>query len=253
MDPVVPQEVPQESPPKESAPVDDYLAMARGYLVRIAAVGGAMNVIGREKAIGWMHPEYALRAARAAKRARTEGINASCSSAYRPYGLGIGGFANKRNSRHTFGLACDWAGIGSPGSNSAKRFYQIAKEEGLCNPYGPYNRAEWNHYQLDCGKIVPLGHPIQKTITAKGPIKPETMWTVAASLIGKVRDTAELGLQSAKALIAMTQSVPQITKIAYVEKPKHRVTKVKRKKTRYARHKAKTKEEPVNWTAMGNT
>ena len=215
---------------------EEAIRLSRQYLVRIASAGGTMEMVGRDKSIGWMHPEYVLRAARIAKRARAEGIHASCASAYRPYGLGIGGFHNKRNSRHTFGLACDWADIGGPGSRTAIRFYQIAKEEGLCNPYGPHNRAEWNHYQLDCGKIVPLNNRIQKTVNAKGPINPESMWKAGEQLVGGIKSTIVAGLNSIKGMAIIQPATAEPIKIAQRSKKKghHHIKIVKKKHNKYA-------------------
>jgi hypothetical protein len=39
--------------------------------------------------------------------------------AYRPPAFGVGGFSDKFNSLHTYGLAVDMRGIGRPGSRSA--------------------------------------------------------------------------------------------------------------------------------------
>jgi len=213
--------------PAEEEPADP-VHLARAALIAIAQPGGTMSRIGREKAIGWLHPEYALRAARAAKRARAEGIAASCASAYRPYGLGVGGFKNKRHSRHTFGTACDWTGIGKPGSRAARRFHVIASQEGLCNPYGPNHRAEWNHYQLGCRKLVPLAHPVQRTVSAKGPIDPEQMWRLTNQLLGGVTDTLAFGLASARSVVALAPPAAKTSKVA-----KRKTGK--RPKTRYAR------------------
>jgi hypothetical protein len=205
----LPQE--PETPPPET---QDPVLLARAILIETARPGGTMSMIGRDKAIGWLHPEYALRAARITRRARAEGIKASCASAYRPFGLGIGGFKNKRHSRHTFGTACDWTGIGKPGSKTALRFHRIASEEGLCNPYGPRHRAEWNHYQLGCAKKVPLGHPLQRTVNARGPVDLDAMWRLTGSLIGGVTDTVAFGLASAQSVVALALPVAKTGKTA---------------------------------------
>jgi hypothetical protein len=41
-------------------------------------------------------------------------------SAYRPPAFGVGGFSDKFNSLHTYGLAVDMRGIGTPGSAEAE-------------------------------------------------------------------------------------------------------------------------------------
>jgi len=223
----LPQEAPSPEAPDPRSGTSPVL-LARAILIETARPGGSMSRIGRDQAIGWLHPEYVLRAARLTKRARAEGIKASCASAYRPYGLGIGGFKNKRHSRHTFGTACDWTGIGKSGSKTALRFHRIASEEGLCNPYGPRHRAEWNHYQLGCAKLVPLGHPLQRTVNAKGPVDLDAMWRLTATLIGGVTDTVAFGLASAQSVVALALPAAKTSKVA-----KRKTGK--RPKTRYAR------------------
>ena len=72
-------------------------------------------------------------------------------ASFRPIGrpaFGIGGFGDKFNSLHSYGLAADMTGIGGPGSRFARLWQDIVRRVGLYLPYGPDNRAEFNHTQL---------------------------------------------------------------------------------------------------------
>jgi hypothetical protein len=160
-------------------------------------------------------------------------------SAYRPPAFGVGGFADKFNSLHSYGLAVDLTGIGSPGSRQSKLWHRIAARHGVICPYGPSNRVEWNHCQPTRVKMVVRGNPLRRTITARGPIDLEVMWRVAGRVIGGVKGAAERVV--AGAAKAVTPKPAQATKVAKAKKPAKRVklAKVKKRKhghVRVARH-----------------
>lgn len=169
------------------------LAQDRGYLVATARVGGTMARLGPPKAIGLLHPVFARRLASAVREARESGLpHAGVTSAYRPPGLGVGGFRDKFNSLHAYGLAVDMYGIGEPGSRQSKLWNRIANANGLYNPYWASKRAhqrrvEWNHYQPTGMTVVVRGAPLRSTITARAPKSPEVMWRVADALIDRRR------------------------------------------------------------------
>jgi hypothetical protein len=159
----------------------------RSYLVETARPGTTMTWQGVEVAIDRLHPEFVHRLARAIREARNAGLPfAGIFSAYRPPVFGIGGFADKFNSLHSYGLAVDMVGIGVPGSDQAKLWHQIANRHGLSCPYGPLNRTEWNHCQPTRVKIILGDHPLRETISAKGPISLQDMFEVGNSLIEEV-------------------------------------------------------------------
>ena len=67
-----------------------------------------MTLQGAELAIGRLHPEFVVRLANAIREARSAGLPfAGVFSAYRPPAFGVGGFSDKFNSLHTYGLAVD--------------------------------------------------------------------------------------------------------------------------------------------------
>jgi hypothetical protein len=148
---------------------------AKAYLIATATPGYTMTRQGAEVAIGRLHPGFAVKLAETVRRAREEGMaGAGVFSAYRPPAFGIGGFRDKFDSLHSYGLAADITGIGRAGSPSAHRWHQIVLEVGLYLPYGPDHRVEFNHTQFIPPRIAP--RELRETIMADGPIDLRTMW-----------------------------------------------------------------------------
>jgi hypothetical protein len=184
--PTVPVPVPlpkelDEQIPKEVL-VRQQVDAARRYLIRIACPGNTMSRQGADLAICRLHPVFAVRLAAAVKQARREGLPGACPfSTYRPPAFGVGGYSSKYDSMHAYGLAADMQGIGRPGSTQALTWWRVVHENGLYLPYGPYNRAEWNHTQLlhQKGRQFVASHAVRRTITGYGPINLVAMWTAA--------------------------------------------------------------------------
>jgi hypothetical protein len=168
--PAVIRERPQAILPPKSA-----VEEAKAYLVKTATPGDTMARQGASVAIDRLHPGFAVKLAEAVKRARDEGLTeAGVFSAYRPPAFGVGGFKDKFDSLHSYGLATDITGIGGPGSSSARRWHQIVVDVGLYLPYGPDHRVEFNHTQFIPEKVAPA--ELRATITADGPIDLRQMW-----------------------------------------------------------------------------
>jgi hypothetical protein len=162
----------------------DETARARAYLIETATPGYTMTRQGPERAIARLHPEFVKRLAATIAEARGAGLPfAGIFSAYRPPAFGIGGFADKFHSLHTYGLAVDVTGIGAPGTPSALLWHEIAARNGVICPYGPHNPVEWNHCQPTWVKIILPDNPLRETVTADGPIRLEDMFEVGYSLI----------------------------------------------------------------------
>jgi len=158
----------------EHALETDETARARSYLIETATPGYTMTRQGPERAIGRLHPEFVRRLAGAIAEARGAGLPfAGIFSAYRPAAFGVGGFADKFHSLHTYGLAVDVTGIGAPGTPSALLWHEIAARNGVICPYGPHNPVEWNHCQPTWVKIILPDNPLRETVTADRPIRPE--------------------------------------------------------------------------------
>ena len=93
------------------------IAEARAYLLETASPAYTMTLQGPEVAIAAYIREFAVRLESAIRQARNVGLPfAGIFSAYRPPVFGVGGFSDKFNSLHTYGLAVDMRGIGRPGS-----------------------------------------------------------------------------------------------------------------------------------------
>jgi hypothetical protein len=159
----------------------------RAYLIKTATPGGTMVRQGPDVAIGRLHPEFVTRLAAAIREARASGLSdVGIFSAYRPPAYGVGGFKNKFNSLHAYGLAVDMHGIGAPGSSEARLWTRIAAKHGVACPYGVNNPAEWNHCQPTRIKMVRADSPLVKTIAPQGPINPLNMFEAGKGLIESV-------------------------------------------------------------------
>jgi hypothetical protein len=175
---------PNPSASSEGACPTDEMARARAYLIDTATPGYTMSRQGPELAIGRLHPEFVKRLAAAIKEARRAGLLfAGIFSAYRPPAFGVGGFADKFHSLHTYGLAVDVTGIGAPGTPNALLWHEIAARHGVICPYGPHNPIEWNHCQPTWVKIILSDNPLRETVTADGPSSLEDMFEVGYLLI----------------------------------------------------------------------
>jgi hypothetical protein len=161
------------------------------YLIETATPGGTMTRQGPELALGRLHPEFARRLAIAIREARQAGLaSAGIFSAYRPPAFGVGGFSDKFNSLHTYGLAVDMSGIGGPGTAEAKLWYEVAAKHGIVCPYGFESRTEWNHCQPTRVKIILPKNPLRDTVTAEGPVSLETMFEAGNSVIDSPESAA---------------------------------------------------------------
>jgi hypothetical protein len=164
---------------------------AKAYLIDTATPGYTMVRQGADVAIGRLHPDFIIKLADAVRLARAAGLShAGIYSAYRPPVFGVGGFGDKFNSLHSYGLAVDMTGIGSARSRLARMWQGIVQRVGLYLPYGPNNRAEFNHTQLVPTKMAPAF--LRATITASQPKDLQRMW-LASGISAHVRDSAPVG------------------------------------------------------------
>ena len=168
------------------------VAEARAYVIETASPGFTMTLQGAELAIGRLHPEFVVRLANAIREARSAGLPfAGVFSAYRPPAFGVGGFSDKFNSLHTYGLAVDMQGIGRPGSSEAQLWHETAARNGVVCPYGPRDRAEWNHCQPTSVKIILAANPLRETVRAEGPSDLESMFEAGNTIIEDMASAAE--------------------------------------------------------------
>jgi hypothetical protein len=168
------------------------VAEARAYLIETASPGYTMTLQGPELAIGRLHPEFVVRLERAIREARNAGLPfAGIFSAYRPPAFGVGGFPDKFNSLHTYGLAVDMRGIGRPGSPEAQFWHEIAAKNGVVCPYGPSDPAEWNHCQPTSVRMILAENPLRDTVSAAGPFDLKTMFEVGNPMIENMASAAD--------------------------------------------------------------
>jgi hypothetical protein len=171
---------------------------AKAYLIDTATPGYTMVRQGVPVAIGRLHPDFIVKLASAIRLAREAGMTgAGVFSAYRPPAFGIGGFSDKFNSLHSYGLAADMTGVGGPGSRFAKLWQTIVQRVGLYLPYGANNRAEFNHTQLVPTKMA--SSFLRRTITASEPKDLQQMWLASGISSYVVDATTKPTLASATA------------------------------------------------------
>jgi hypothetical protein len=197
--------IPQRTPAEISS--------ARAYVVDTATPGYTMTLQGPELAVARLHPEFVVRLANAVREARNAGLAfAGIFSAYRAPAFGVGGFRDKFNSLHTYGLAVDVYGIGKPGSNEAQLWHEIAARNGVVCPYGPQHRAEWNHCQPTSVKIVVADNPLRETVTADGPSDLGTMFEAGNHIIQSMASAAEAVFTSEPISVRLLEAAANGTK-----------------------------------------
>jgi hypothetical protein len=214
-----------ETPSGEASKTLAEIAEARAYLVETASPGYTMTLQGPEVAIGRLHPEFAVRLEHAIREARNAGLpSASVFSAYRPPAFGVGGFSNKFNSLHTYGLAVDMRGIGEPGSAEAELWHRIAAKNGVVCPYGPRDRAEWNHCQPTSVKMIVAQNPLRETVSSAGPYDLDSMFEAGNAMIQDMASAADSLLRAAptpvRALEASAKSVDAVARVAVFSRTK---------------------------------
>jgi hypothetical protein len=203
----------------------DATARARAYLIETATPGYTMTRQGPERAIGRLHPEFVKRLATAITEARGAGLPfAGIFSAYRPPAFGVGGFADKFHSLHTYGLAVDLTGIGAPGTPSALLWHEIAARHGVICPYGPHNPVEWNHCQPTWVKIILPDNPLRETVTADGPISLEDMFEVGFLLIARSVTVGASTSDPPEHLLKQTQARAAMAVDPHAKIPSNRTT-----------------------------
>jgi hypothetical protein len=179
---------------------------AKAYLIDTATPGYTMVRQGVSVAIGRLHPDFIVKLASAVHLAHEAGMtHAGVFSAYRPPAFGVGGFGDKFNSLHSYGLAADMTGIGGPRSRLARLWQTIVKRVGLYLPYGPDNRAEFNHTQLVPTKMAPSF--LRGTITASAPKNLNVMW-LASGISSYVLDAVATKAPSLASATAVQVVLP---------------------------------------------
>jgi hypothetical protein len=95
-----------------------------------------------------LNPDFASRLANALRQARAAGLPLGVMSGYRSDTTTGSAYDAGGNSSHGYGLASDISGLDGPNGKITQQWAQIAEANGLHNPYGVDNKAEFNHWQL---------------------------------------------------------------------------------------------------------
>ena len=141
-----------------------------------------------------MNPEFAVRLASAIQQARAEGIPVSLTSGYRDDNTTGSSYDAGGNSSHGYGLAGDVGGLDGPNGKLTARWAQIANVNGLSNPYGIGDNAEFNHWQLPPQPLEQTPELLARLRTARASGDVNQMWaayTPESSGGGKGQYTAD--------------------------------------------------------------
>ena len=114
----------------------------------LAYLTGLSDHPNRPGDVSNMNPDFASRLAAALKQARDAGLPVGLMSGYRDDSTTGSAYDAGGNSSHGYGLASDISGLDGPNGRITNAWAQIASANGLHNPYGVGNKAEFNHWQL---------------------------------------------------------------------------------------------------------
>jgi hypothetical protein len=95
-----------------------------------------------------LNPAFATQLASALRQANAAGLHVGVESGFREPTQTGSAYDAGGNSSHTYGLAADISGLGGANSAQAQQWQKIAEANGLHNPYGIGDAAEFNHWQL---------------------------------------------------------------------------------------------------------
>jgi hypothetical protein len=90
---------------------------------------------------------------------------------------------------HAYGLAVDLYGLA--GRVLRRPCFGIAARKGVVCPYGPWDRADWNHCQPTSVKIIMAENPLRATVTAEGPSNLGDIFEAGNPLIESMTSAAD--------------------------------------------------------------
>lgn len=131
----------------------------------------------------YMHPDFAIRLATAIQQARKEGIMANVFSGFRDPQDQPSNFDLSGRSAHEYGLAADIGGIGPAGSSTARRWAEIAVQNGLSSPYNTAG-GEYNHWQLPHNEFAQGSPELNALMQAKQTGDLNKMWAAYSAPTG---------------------------------------------------------------------
>ena len=95
-----------------------------------------------------LNPAFATPLANALRQARAAGLPVGLESGFREPTQTGSAYDAGGNSSHSYGLAGDISGLDGPNGKITNQWATIASQNGLHNPYGIGDKAEFNHWQL---------------------------------------------------------------------------------------------------------
>lgn len=124
-----------------------------------------------------MNPEFATRLAAAIRQANAAGLHLGVMSGYRSDTTTGSAYDAGGNSAHGYGLASDISGLDGPNGKITQQWAAIAKANGLNNPYGVGNKAEFNHWQLPAQPLEKTPGLLKQLQTARATGDWNNVWT----------------------------------------------------------------------------
>ena len=150
-----------------------------------------MTLQGPELAIDRLHPEFVVRLANAIREARSAGLPfAGVFSAYRPPAFGSRGLLRQVQLAAHLWARRRYAGHRAARLTEAQTWHAIAARNGVVCPYGPRDRAEWDHCQPTSVKMILAANPLRETVSAAGPFDLESMFEAGNPLIASMAGAA---------------------------------------------------------------
>lgn len=155
--------------------------MADGDLAYLTGLSEHPN---RPGDVSNMNPDFAARLAAAIKQARDAGLPVGVMSGYRDDSTTGSPYDAGGNSSHGYGLASDISGLDGPNGKITNAWAQIASANGLHNPYGVGNKAEFNHWQLPPQPLEQTPDLLSSLKAARSTGDWNKVWAAAAPLTG---------------------------------------------------------------------
>jgi hypothetical protein len=140
-------------------------------------LGGLSSHPNRPGDVSNFNPLFATRLAAAIQQAHAQGLPIGIESGFREPGQTGSAYDAGGNSSHTYGLASDVNGLDGPNGKITQRWAQIAEANGLHNPYGVGNTAEYNHWQLPATPLEQQPQLLASLKAAKATGNMQNVWS----------------------------------------------------------------------------
>lgn len=150
----------------------------------LAYLSGLSEHPNRPGDVSNFNPDFASRLATSIRQARAAGLPVGVMSGFREAGQTGSAYDAGGNSSHTYGLASDISGLDGPNGKITNAWAQIANANGLHNPYGVGDKAEFNHWQLPSQPLEQTPQLLASLKQAKASGNMQNVWAAAAPLTG---------------------------------------------------------------------